>query len=698
MDDLEFLVRDGNGSKVVSFPSTHFSVGSAPNCELRFEPALVKSHHAEVFRETDGTWWIRDTSGSGTVWVNGFTTLESKLEPGTFIKVGRLELTARLIGKSGPHGTMSTATPSRNVNIESQIEPERDAASSPDATFRRPSAVIAAEAASDHGNTNTGPSKRDRRHELQPGQIIDNRYKIVGKLAAGGMGEVYKAEHIELGKLFAIKVMLPELSTDADFVARFKREAIASSRIGQQNIVDISDFGRTQEGRFFFVMEYIEGRTLASTVRRDGPLTMQRVVLIGLQVARALAAAHQQSIVHRDLKPENVMLLQRPGQADFVKVLDFGIAKVSTGHGSGGQTAIGMVVGTPQYMSPEQAAGLAVDPRTDIYALGLILYELLSGRPTFVGETPSILMALQMTAAPPPLEPGPPKPVLSELEALVFHMLQKKVDARPASMEEVIGKLDEAMGLLRTATTGVATRKAAETNAALSALVPIVTQLPIKAPTNPKSQALPLVSASAVRAITGESVPAAVEASVSDDEAAGLKPNRTPLIIGLVLIAVVTAGTVVFFSRDSKPVIELPPLPPITQVEKIDRPIDKPLEKDPPVIAAKQVKFTFKSVPEQAEVFDADIMIGTTPFTITREKGQVGEFRFVLGGFKPATKKIRFEEDSSLSISLEKEKAKEPPKEAKEPRGPKPVGTKPAPKPLKNDPYGDVKELKDLPD
>src|SRR3954466_15448634 len=125
MNGVGFGGGDGNGSKVVSFPSTHFSLGSDPDCELRFEPSLLKPKHAEVFRETDGTWWIRDTSGSGTVWVNGFTTLESKLEPGTFIKVGRVEFSIRVVGKSGPHGTMATATPSRNVKASDLSAEER---------------------------------------------------------------------------------------------------------------------------------------------------------------------------------------------------------------------------------------------------------------------------------------------------------------------------------------------------------------------------------------------------------------------------------------------------------------------------------------------------------------------------------------------------------------------------------------------
>jgi hypothetical protein len=475
MEELELVVGGNSGSQVVAFPSNHFTLGSAPDCAVRFDARLIKPRHAEVFREEDGSWWIRDTSGSGTVWVNGFTTLESSIAAGAFIKVGKLEFSVRT-ASSGPHGTMKAPTP---MPTRGSKGPAR---ATPTATRRS--------AAS--GNA----------HELQPGELIDNRYRIISKLAAGGMGEVYRAEHIELSKTFALKVMLPSLSNDQDFVQRFKREAVASSRIGQQNIVDISDFG-TSGGRFFFVMEFLEGRTLASVVREEGALPAPRVIQIGLQVARALAAAHHQSIVHRDLKPENVMLLQRPGQADFVKVLDFGIAKVSTGQGASEHTAVGMVVGTPQYMSPEQAAGLAVDPRSDIYALGLILYELLAGKPTFQGQTPSLLMLAQMSTPPPPLVLTPPLP--SQLQRLVFQMLEKEANNRPPTMEEVITRLEEAMGQLRSAPTGVAAQQ-------------------------------PVTK---------------VEAS------------RAPLFVALAVLALIAAGAVVLFASKSTPptVIELPDLP-----------------------------------------------------------------------------------------------------------------------------------------
>jgi serine/threonine protein kinase len=237
-------------------------------------------------------------------------------------------------------------------------------------------------------------------------------------------------------------VMRPQLSNDPRFVERFKREAGAAGRIGHKNIVDITDFGRTADGRFYYVMEFLDGRTLASILGDEGAQPMPRVLHLALQMVQALGAAHRLGITHRDLKPENVMVLQRDNQADLVKIVDFGVAKETNGPRGAGHTAIGTLLGTPQYMAPEQAAGLEVDARSDIYSLGLIFYELITGRAAFQGETPSILRALQMTAPPPPMIEGRATPLPPVLEDLVHRMLAKKPSERPQNTDEVLDALE----------------------------------------------------------------------------------------------------------------------------------------------------------------------------------------------------------------------------------------------------------------
>jgi serine/threonine-protein kinase len=280
---------------------------------------------------------------------------------------------------------------------------------------------------------------------LSPGSVIGGRYIVLTRIASGGMSEVYKVRHVELRKVLALKVMSHRLSEDAEFVARFKQEAIATSGIGQLNIVDVSDFGRTDDGRFYFVMEYLDGVTLAAMLRGEGAPTVGRVLSLAVQLARALAAAHSLGVVHRDLKPENVMVLQRPGQPDLLKVVDFGVAKLLD---SKSQTSTGRLLGTPRYMSPEQIHGGPIDARCDVYALGLIIYELLAGRPAFDDPEPASLLLKQLNELPPPLKLGREAP--AGLVPLLDAMLGKAPEQRPDSMVEVIERLEALQRELRT--------------------------------------------------------------------------------------------------------------------------------------------------------------------------------------------------------------------------------------------------------
>ena len=276
-------------------------------------------------------------------------------------------------------------------------------------------------------------------HDLV-GRILGDRYRILSRLGQGGMGSIYLAEHVTLGKRMAVKVLRPEYSRDAELLDRFQHEARAASQIGQENIVEVFDFGHTPEGEAYFVMEALDGESLARILHRDGPMPVARAVPIFLQICRALGAAHERGIVHRDLKPENVFILRRNDGADFVKVLDFGIAKGPGTPDSKRLTKAGSIIGTPEYMSPEQASSNVIDQRSDVYAFGVLAYETLTGRLPFDGDTPlATLMKHQSDAPVPPRRLRPELP--PEVEQIVLRALVKRPEGRQQSMEELSAEL-----------------------------------------------------------------------------------------------------------------------------------------------------------------------------------------------------------------------------------------------------------------
>jgi serine/threonine-protein kinase len=287
------------------------------------------------------------------------------------------------------------------------------------------------------------------------GKLLD-RYQVVRKIGEGGMGSVYSVEHVMLRKRMAMKLLRAELSRNQELVTRFQNEAIAASRIGQENIVQVTDFGRTPEGLVYFVMEELQGQSLAEAIRRDRGLTPERTIAIALQVCRALHAAHAVGIIHRDLKPENIVLTQREGQGEFAKVLDFGISKVSEGVGAGTPgdtkrlTQLGMIVGTPEYMSPEQAAGNPVDHRSDVYSFGVVLFEMLTAHLPFEADNPlQILMKHQTDPAPTFEEIRPDRSIPMVLEVVVQRALAKRPQDRQQSMSELLVDLQRAAEGLR---------------------------------------------------------------------------------------------------------------------------------------------------------------------------------------------------------------------------------------------------------
>jgi eukaryotic-like serine/threonine-protein kinase len=268
------------------------------------------------------------------------------------------------------------------------------------------------------------------------GTIVNERYRVVELIGEGGMGKVYLAEHIEIGKRVAIKALHPSYSRMPELVERFRREARAASKIGHPNIVDVTDSGTTDDGSVYFVMEYLEGVELGSVIERDRAIDVSRALRIATQICRALSAAHSVGVIHRDLKPENVFLITRDNTSDFVKVLDFGIAKTAEAEAQSKQrlTSPGMAMGTPEYMAPEQAAGRPADARCDIYSLAAILYEMLTGEPPYRGD--NFMEILTKKATIDPVPPHELRPELPEaVSKLVLSAMARNPDLRPATMD-----------------------------------------------------------------------------------------------------------------------------------------------------------------------------------------------------------------------------------------------------------------------
>jgi serine/threonine-protein kinase len=374
------------------------------------------------------------------------------------------------------------------------------------------------------------------------GLVLSDRYRVVRKLGEGGMGTVYQAEHALIEKRLALKVLFPELTRRSDLVASFLHEAKAASRIGHENVIDISDFGQSPEGLVYIAMEYLEGQDLGQVLKAKGPLPWTRARPILMQVAKALRAAHEHGIIHRDMKPENVFLVQREGRPDFVKVLDFGIAKSVNQDGETPRlTQAGMIVGTPEYMSPEQAQGQPPDHRVDVYALGCLMYQLLTGDVPFRAENlMGVLTKHLHEPVVPPRQRNRKVAIPIDVEAVCLRALEKDRDRRWQDMDQFYRALGTAGGE-PFETSGVYTPS------------PDV-RFPVLAQSNPRARDSRAELAPPVTLPD----PSPRGTTLDDDPPIARKAAGLKLGVVVVAMAIVTAIVVLAFRRSTK---EAPPAP-----------------------------------------------------------------------------------------------------------------------------------------
>jgi tRNA A-37 threonylcarbamoyl transferase component Bud32 len=399
--------------------------------------------------------------------------------------------------------------------------------------------------------------------------ILEGRYRLLSPLGAGGMGMVYLAEHIGLGKRVAVKVLRGELSRDATFSRRFELEAIAASQIGHENIVDVTDLGRTPSGELFYVMELLEGRSLGAVLLRERFLPVARAVPILVQVCRALEAAHARGIVHRDVKPQNVMLLAREGRPDFIKVVDFGISKVSNPQG-GKLTDVGAILGTADYMAPEQATGGEVDGRADVYAVGVLTYELCTGTLPFRGENTFATMLQHLEAkAEPPSKRRPELGLPPELDALVLQALAKDPNARPSMARFRAG--------LEALPVGSRPLLLTQEAAAASEPAPVASSAQVSAPAREEVALPPTTISTRTRP----------------------RSMRTWVLVGVISVVLVAVAGVLFASGQP-PVASVPAPVPVqasaTPQEPV-QPTPPPETAQPPAPIPRQVEVPLKKLP-----------------------------------------------------------------------------------------------------
>ncbi|HEY8428448.1 MAG TPA: serine/threonine-protein kinase [Sandaracinaceae bacterium] len=466
------------------------------------------------------------------------------------------------------------------------------------------------------------------------GRVIQERFRILDRIASGGMGAVYLAEQLPLGRKVALKVLQPagdNYSAKAQFQERFFLEAAAVAKLSHPNTIVLFDYGRTEDGRFFYAMEFVEGVTLNKLVRDRGYLDSALAVHIAAQICGSLREAHEAGLVHRDLKPGNVMLTRRGDDPHFVKVLDFGLVKFVGADAGSELTRSGIMMGSPRYMAPEQVETRNVDHRADIYAFGTVLFHMLAGQPPFVYPGQFETLRAQVEEPPPPIEKINPKCDLGpELHTLLNQCLEKRPEARPQSMAEVGARLKACaaeLGISIPSLSGV------DISLLASARAPA-------APPPAEDRAAPgptIAAKRSVRPAERAPEPPTAAGAPSTTAPAPARASRAWMVLaGVAVVATGLAGGVAAFilpadEPDAEQVVAaLPPEPPPPSAPAAD-----PVEPAP--APAPIAPVTIESDPPRARVRRGDADLGDTPVALPIPAGEQWQVTLALDGYETRT-------------------------------------------------------------
>ncbi len=511
--------------------------------------------------------------------------------------------------------------------------------------------------------TETGPSPSSGVDPML-GRTISGRFEILSRIGAGGMGIVYRARQIGIDRTVAVKMLLRELAGDEKVVKRFKIEALAVSRLNHPNTIRIFDFGQAEDATLYFAMEFLEGSSLEEALRRDQTFSARRTMHVLKQIAASLVEAHEKGIVHRDLKPDNVYLTKVGDDPDFVKVLDFGVAKLrEADKRQGTVTQAGTIFGTPRYMAPEQCRSMAVDHRADLYALGVIAYEMLVGNAPFDAENPLAILIQHVQEQPMPLaEVRPDIEVPEEVEALVMKCLEKSPEMRFHHASDLVAAINEVEAKLL---------------GRFERVVYVQGPRPTPVPRSP------------LEAATVAGVPVAAT-----------RRRKGAWVAAVLLVMFSGLGISLWATGILGPATDAP-LP-------VAAPVATAVSAVPPAAVPSRpstVSMRFSSDPDGAEVVQRGRTLGNTPLTVDVPYGVAAEtFTFRKGGYRDATVEAIPDRDGALSTSLKKMALSSgvgkplPPGVAPAPAVPSAptpgAPPAPAPTPKKEDGMGKVKDLK----